>query len=164
MDNDTIAIFLALNSFIYIVIDIILDLRLLLRPQRGLRQKKAVYSPWNKEKPCEKYFLLLATLYFWLFFILWPIFHFFDLDAPFLAFLQSSERYWWTTTYRQLQGNNIARATSPSMCAAVPFDSRSEFNDPHPVIRFCRSITTAYRSTQKPTRLSGEFRGFLYVN
>ncbi|MFX0114967.1 MAG: methyltransferase family protein [Candidatus Hodarchaeota archaeon] len=86
MENDAIAIFIALNSFLYIIIHIIFDLRLILNPQRESRQQKAVYSPWNEKNPQMKYFLLLATFYFWFFFIFWPFFHFFDLDAPFLAF------------------------------------------------------------------------------
>jgi protein-S-isoprenylcysteine O-methyltransferase Ste14 len=86
MDNDTIAIFIALNSFLYIFIHMIFDLRLILNFQRRPRTEKADYPTWGEKKPHEKYFVLLATLYFWLFFLLWPIFHFFDLDAPFLAF------------------------------------------------------------------------------
>jgi len=86
MDFDSIAIFLAINALLYILIHLFLDLHMIKNRSLEQSNQRTNYPTWDDKMPLVKYVTVLTTLYFWAFFILWPILHVCELDSFFLTF------------------------------------------------------------------------------
>ncbi|MFX1255328.1 MAG: methyltransferase family protein [Promethearchaeota archaeon] len=81
---DFVALFIGANALVYLLIHLPLDLLSFLNPQKKLKEDAKEYPPWNSK--ITLLVIFLSTLYFWGFFILWPILHYISYDEGFFFF------------------------------------------------------------------------------
>ncbi|MFX1535627.1 MAG: methyltransferase family protein [Promethearchaeota archaeon] len=85
LNYDFIALFIGANALIYLLIHLPLDLLTLLDSQKKLKEDAKEYPPWNTK--VSMVVIFLSTIYFWGFFVLWPILHYMGYDGVLFFFI-----------------------------------------------------------------------------
>jgi len=78
--------YIGLNALLYLLIHIPLDTLIIINRQEKQKEGAKDYPRWEEGKSFTKIVTVLASLYFWIFFICWPIFHLFSGDGLLLIF------------------------------------------------------------------------------
>lgn len=76
-----LAYYIGSNALLYLLIHVPLDTLIIINRQEKQKERAKSYPPWEKGKSFIKIITVLTSLYFWIFFICWPIFHLFGWDG-----------------------------------------------------------------------------------
>jgi len=85
LDYDIQAIFIGSNFLLYLLVHIPLDIITYNSKGEKLKTGAKEYPPWDKSN-FIKIATVLSSLFFWLFFLVWPILHFLEWDEFILFF------------------------------------------------------------------------------
>ena len=83
VSSDLFAWFIGVNALIYLAVHLPLDTIMLL--SRKEQQRDVKYPPWGRG-PVTMVVTVVTTLYFWIFFLCWPVVHLMELDEFFLQY------------------------------------------------------------------------------
>ncbi len=84
MPYNILAYFVGLNAFVYLAIHVPLDIFTLLNKEQKEKDGTKEYSRWENNALVE-ILTILSTLYFWAFFLCWPVVHImFDMELSLL--------------------------------------------------------------------------------
>ena len=86
ISSNFLAYYIGSNALLYLLIHVPLDTLIIINRQEKQRRGAKDYPPWEEGKSFTKIVTLLTSLYFWIFFICWPIFHLFGWDEFFFIF------------------------------------------------------------------------------
>ena len=86
INYNTIAIVIGVNALVYMLIHIPLDIITVIKKAQREKSGAKEYPAWEKGKNFVKIITILASIIFWLFFLLWPIIHFLNWDGFILFF------------------------------------------------------------------------------
>jgi len=85
LDYDFLAIFICSNAFLYLLVHIPLDIITYNSKEEKFKKGAKEYPPWDKAN-FIKIVTVFSSLFFWLFFLVWPLLHFLGWDNFMLFF------------------------------------------------------------------------------
>lgn len=83
---DFLSYFIGGNAILYLLIHLPLDLLTLINQREKRKEEAEEYPPWEEGKNIIKIITVFTSLYFWTFFLGWPILHLLQWDGFILFF------------------------------------------------------------------------------